>query len=109
MPAHNVLFLKQDNQANARNMNASRRVQGTGNQILTIPENFEIVSINGEDYDGNGQDFSENDVVVIRPKAGYSATNVSAFVISKTTKFDGKVLELRNDANNYIFEESDVW
>jgi hypothetical protein len=34
---------------------------------------------------------------------------VSAFVISKTTKFDGKVLELRNDANNYIFEESDVW
>lgn len=45
---------------------------------LTLPSCLEIVSVNGQKYSGNGHDFSTDDIVVIREKDSYDATNVAA-------------------------------
>ena len=45
---------------------------------LTLPSCLEIVSVNGQEYSGNGHDFSTDDIVVIREKDCYDATNVAA-------------------------------
>lgn len=45
---------------------------------LTLPSCLEIVSVNGQKYSGNGHDFSTDDIVVIREKDPYDATNVAA-------------------------------
>ena len=45
---------------------------------LTLPSCLEIVSVNGQKYSGNGHDFSTDDIVVIREKDFYDATNVAA-------------------------------
>lgn len=49
---------------------------------ITLPDNFEIVSVtrNGEEYTGESipDKFLKDDQIVIRPKKGYAAKNVSA-------------------------------
>ena len=45
---------------------------------LTLPSCLEIVSVNGQKYSGNGHDFSTDDIVIIREKDSYDATNVAA-------------------------------
>ena len=54
---------------------------GTGSNnglVLTLPEHFKIVSVDGQPYTGNGQDLSQGSTIVIELEAGYSATNVEA-------------------------------
>ena len=55
--------------------------QGTGSNnglVLTLPEHFKILSVDGQPYTGNGQDLKEGSTIVIELEAGYSATNVEA-------------------------------
>jgi hypothetical protein len=55
--------------------------QGTGSNndfVLTLPEHFKILSVDGQPYTGNGQDLSKGSTIVIELEAGYSATNVEA-------------------------------
>ena len=69
-------------------MNAGTTVKPTGAYLvhgvvfsdleLTLPSCLEIVSVNGQKYSGNGHDFSTDDIVVIREKDSYDATNVAA-------------------------------
>jgi hypothetical protein len=46
--------------------------------VLTLPEHFKILSVDGQPYTGNGQDLSQGSTIVIELEAGYSATNVVA-------------------------------
>ena len=46
--------------------------------VLTLPEHFKILSVDGQPYTGNGQDLSQGSTIVIELEAGYSATNVEA-------------------------------
>jgi len=46
--------------------------------VLTLPEHFKILSVDGQPYTGNGQDLSKGSTIVIELEAGYSATNVEA-------------------------------
>ena len=55
--------------------------QGTGSNndlVLTLPEHFKILSVDGQPYTGNGQDLSKGSTIIIELEAGYSATNVEA-------------------------------
>jgi hypothetical protein len=51
---------------------------GNDNLVLTLPEHFKIVSVNGQAYTGNGQDLSKGSTIIIKLDEGYSATNVEA-------------------------------
>jgi hypothetical protein len=46
--------------------------------VLTLPEHFKILSVDGQPYTGNGQDLSKGSTIVIELEAGYKATNVEA-------------------------------
>ncbi|GJG34539.1 hypothetical protein PRMUPPPA20_26480 [Xylanibacter ruminicola] len=56
---------------------------GNNGLVLTLPEHFKIVSVDGQPYTGNGQDLSQGSTIVIELEAGYSATNVEATEQSK--------------------------
>ena len=61
--------------------------QGTGSSnglVLTLPEHFKILSVDGQPYTGNGQDLSSGSTIVIALEEGYSATNVEATKDSTT-------------------------
>ena len=58
---------------------ALTRSAGSNNGlVLTLPEHFKILSVDGQPYTGNGQDLSQGSTIVIELEAGYSATNVVA-------------------------------
>ena len=52
--------------------------------VLTLPEHFKILSVDGQPYTGNGQDLSQGSTIVIELEAGYKATNVEATEDSTT-------------------------
>ena len=61
--------------------NAPALTRGAGSNnglVLTLPEHFKILSVDGQPYTGNGQDLSQGSTIVIELEAGYSATNVVA-------------------------------
>ena len=58
---------------------ALTRSAGSNNGfVLTLPEHFKILSVDGQPYTGNGQDLSKGSTIVIELEAGYKATNVEA-------------------------------
>ncbi|MBO6299200.1 MAG: hypothetical protein J6N53_10175, partial [Lachnospiraceae bacterium] len=62
---------------------------------ITLPDNFEIVSVtrNGVKYTGESipDDFLKDDHIVIRPKEGYVATNISATYSKYESGLEGVV------------------
>ncbi len=48
------------------------------NLVLTLPEHFKILSVDGQPYTGNGQDLSKGSTIIIELEEGYSADNVEA-------------------------------
>ncbi len=51
---------------------------GNDNLVLTLPEHFKILSVDGQPYTGNGQDLSKGSTIIIELEEGYSAANVEA-------------------------------
>ncbi len=51
---------------------------GNDNLMLTLPEHFKILSVDGQPYTGNGQDLSKGSTIIIELEEGYSADNVEA-------------------------------
>ena len=58
--------------------NSDGDAPSNNNFVLTLPEHFKILSVDGQPYTGNGQDLSQGSTIVIELEAGYKATNVEA-------------------------------
>ncbi|MBR3102200.1 MAG: hypothetical protein IKH46_00085, partial [Lachnospiraceae bacterium] len=73
---------------------------------ITLPDNFEIVSVtrNGVKYTGENipDDFLKDDHIVIRPKEGYVATNISATYSKYESGLEGVVPNEIPDYDDWI-------